>query len=70
MSKFKVRSVDFIPEKECIGKIYKYVPKTVIMDTELNGVQLGLKSRDQFNEFDLKSQVWFRTKLCDTKFSD
>ena len=41
---------------------------------EPSGVQFGLKgihviSKSNEREFDLKSQVWFQTKLHDTKFN-
>ena len=39
-----------------------------IMVIELSGVQVGLKSyawfREPQREFDLKSQVWFQTKIA------
>ena len=46
------------------------------MVIELSGVQFGLKSSAWFpngtsaqREFDLKSQVWFQTKLHSTQFN-
>ena len=46
----------------------------MVIDSELSGVQFGLKSYASFQnwtraqrKFDLKSQVWFQTKIAQHK---